>query len=127
MKSTKAILTAGQIQGMVNDAHEARSVGDLACHVLALALSHERLRAELAGCQSMLDGECECPPCYGDGAVSLVMYLADDMASSPECPHCGCEFAPHQEAFAKHVCGCGYSFESERIVRFASRPLEQRT
>lgn len=54
--------------------------------------------------------------------------------SHPQCPHCGCEFSPHPSAkgnrppvFVKHVCDCGYSFESERVVRYISRPMKQRT
>jgi hypothetical protein len=54
--------------------------------------------------------------------------------SHPECPHCGCEFAGHLPAngnqyppvFQKHVCECGYTFESERVVRYISRPMEER-
>lgn len=58
----------------------------------------------------------------------------DVMTDTPECPHCGCEFAGHLPAqgtryppvFQKHACECGYTFESERVVRYISRPLEER-
>jgi len=55
-------------------------------------------------------------------------------SNTPECPHCGEEIDPppivegerYPPVFVRHVCDCGYNFESERVVRYISRPMEER-
>lgn len=55
-------------------------------------------------------------------------------SSHPQCPYCGCELAPppivdgerYPPVFVRHNCECGYTFESERVVRYISRPMEER-
>lgn len=94
------------------------------------------------GCGGVLGLDCfnpqECEQITQQMAVAYQFQQAGPPtpveASRPECPHCGCEFAPppivdgerYPPVFAKHNCECGYTFESERVVRYISRPMEER-
>lgn len=94
------------------------------------------------GCGGVLGRDCfnpqECEQITRDMAIQHQHQHAGPPTpaenSHPECPHCGREFSGHLPAngnkyppvFQKHNCDCGYTFESERVVRYISRPMEER-
>ena len=69
----------------------------------------------------MTSGGVKCGACMKIDCICLPEAVTN---SEPTCPHCGQEYHTigcHKSATI--VCGCGYNFESEKIIIWRSRPL----
>lgn len=97
----------------------------------------ERCRRKCWKCKNVAIHEDSITPfvnCGKCGSQDTRLVYPAIEESHPECPHCGREFDPppivdgerYPPVFARHVCDCGYNFESERVVRYISRPMEER-